>query len=106
MDRSTIKQYGHIVREINDLKAEIDTLKKDPRNYNNLIAVLDDQVDHLWRLREDIEARLWRLTSLERRIIRKKYFEGKPYKDIAAELHYSVDTVKKTAGAALKKMED
>lgn len=106
MDRSTIKQYGHIVKEINELKAEIDKLKKDPRNYNNLIAVLDDQTDHLCRLREDIEARLWRLTSMERRIIRKKYFEGKSYKQIAEEMKYSPETLKVAARVALRKMED
>lgn len=106
LDWSMIEQYGSIAKEVNELQAEIDTLKKDSRSYNHLITVLEDQIDHLWRLREDFEARLSRLSSLERRILRKKYLEGKTYKDIALDLNYSVDTVKKYRKAAMEKMED
>lgn len=106
MDRSTLKQYRSIVDEINDLDAEISELDSRPDLFINLTLDLDTQLEKLRSIRKEIEDRMWRLTSQERRVIRKKYFYRMSYKEIAAEMKCSVDHVKKTAWHAVKKMEE
>ena len=70
MNRSTLKQYRSIVDEINDLNAEINELDNQPNLFINLTLDLDTQLEKMRSIRKEIEGRMWRLTSQERRVIR------------------------------------
>lgn len=111
MDRCVLRQYRHLVAEIADLKQEADTLERrfgaddHGKNLGVLRGRIDGKIAELILIRDEIEKSMAGLSSMERRIIRMRYFGGKTNQYIAADLKMSLPSIKRINARALAKIE-
>lgn len=126
MNREKLRQYKNIFMEINELKDEIDDLERGltrrgesvrstaaPKDLTgdtaalilDLKSLLFEKVETLTVMRKEIEACFLTLSSLERRLMRKKYILGKTNQVIANEMFMSIDNVKRIHSQVLKRIE-
>ncbi|MBQ2763744.1 MAG: hypothetical protein IJF43_01715 [Firmicutes bacterium] len=111
MDRCVLKQYKDLVAEIAELRADLEKIETEmiPDDVKKRLFGLRERlylrIDKLLTLREEIERSLESLSSLERRVIRKRYLWGMTGRMIAAELKMSADNVKRIQQRALAKIE-
>lgn len=124
MDKATLRQYRHLLREIEGLEREkkrvLDRYLAPPQptgmpggsgNPDRLGEVaarrekyqrlIDEKLDQLIALRAEIEEAIAGLPSADRRLIRLRYIDGRSWQQIAFDLHYSVDWVKHRHGRIL-----
>ena len=127
MDKYTLQQYRHILREIVHLKTEkqrvLDQLlaPKAPDgmphsqsvqdSIGNAVAwrdkyqrLIDARLDELLNLRGCIEDAITGLPPQERQLMRLRYIDGLRWEQIAVELNYSYRQVLRIHGYALHKM--
>lgn len=71
----------------------------------DLKAILAQKVVTLTAMRREIENCFLKLSSQERRLMRKKYILGKTNQVIANEMYMSIDNVKRIHSLILKKIE-
>lgn len=126
MNREKLRQYKNIFMEINELKDEIDDLERGltrrgesvrstvaPKDLTgdtaalilDLKSLLFEKVETLTVMRKEIEACFLTLSSLERRLMRKKYILGKTNQVIANEMFMIIDNVKRIHSQVLKRIE-
>ena len=114
MTKQDLKDYRSILCEIAELerlaKAQEEKQAASVSPFASLvcerrIASYRRDLDELTAARERIERAVNALPSLERRVIRLKYFEGLSWSDVAVRTCYSEDYVRKSlCVSAFKKM--
>ena len=127
MDKYTLRQYRHLLREIEDLEREkkliLDKYLAPPQptgmpgahnatdRIGDVVArrekyqrLIDAKLDELIDMRERIEVAIAQLPAEDRRIIRLRYIDGRSWARIADILHYSVQHVWRRHGQALLKL--
>lgn len=129
MDKATLRQYRDLLREIEELEHEkrrvLDRYLAPPQptgmpggsgNPDRLGEVaarrekyqiqIDEKLDELIELRAEIEAAIAGLPSAERRLIRLRYIQGRSWRWIGREMHYSEDWLWKLHGRILVKLRE
>lgn len=129
MDKATLRQYISIVKEIEQLETERETVfarlqgaveydgmprsrdVSDPvgdaaAKLGELKTLLDRKLDELADMRLAIEDAITELPSEERRLMRLRYIEGRRWEQIALETNYSIQRVWQLHGSILKKIRD
>lgn len=127
MDKMTLRQYRHLLKEIRELEREkrhvLDRYLAPPQptgmpgahddgdRIGNVVAkrdkyqrLIDAKLDELIDLRRDIEQAIAELPSEDRRLIRLRYIEGWSWVRVADALHYSVRQVLRHHGRILQRM--
>lgn len=127
MDKMTLRQYRHLLKEIRELEREkrhvLDRYLAPPQptgmpgahddgdRIGNVVAkrdkyqrLIDAKLDELIDLRRDIEQAIAELPSEDRRLIRLRYIEGWSWGRVADALHYSVRQVLRHHGRILQRM--
>ncbi|MBQ6537262.1 MAG: hypothetical protein IJI40_10870 [Firmicutes bacterium] len=128
MDKYTLRQYRHLLAEIDELEKEkkhiLDRYLAPPQptgmpaahnaadRIGNVVAMrdkyqqlIDTKLDELVALREQIEEAIVLLPAEDRRLMRLRYIQGKSWRRIAYEMHYSVDWVWHRHGEILRKIK-
>lgn len=127
MDKMTLRQYRHLLKEIRELEREkrhvLDRYLAPPQptgmpgahddgdRIGNVVAkrdkyqrLIDAKLDELIDLRHEIEEAIAFLPSEDRRLIRLRYIEGWSWGRVAEALHYSVRQVLRHHGRILQRM--
>ena len=127
MDKYTLRQYKHLLREIKELEREkkrvLDQYLAPPQptgmpgahdsgdRIGDVVAkrdkyqqLIDRKLDELIDLRHEIEKAIENLPSEDRRLIRLRYIEGWSWERVAETLHYSVRQVLRHHGRILQRM--
>lgn len=129
MDKATLRQYISIVKEIEQLETERETILArlqgavqydgmphsrdvaDPvgntvAKLGELKTLLDKKLDELADLRFAIENAVAELPSEERRLMRLRYIEGKTWEQVGVEMCYDYRHVLRLHGQILLKLKD
>lgn len=95
--RCPISKYGHEVGSLNPYRREelIDKLDKMERKY---VAAVEKSVNLLAMIEEKVE----RLEGRHYTVLRKKYIEGLSYEQIAVDMHYTYEHVRKLEGQGVE----
>ena len=127
MDKMTLRQYRHLLKEIRELEREkrhvLDRYLAPPQptgmpgahddgdRIGDVVAkrdryqrLIDAKLDELIDLRHEIEKAIENLPSEDRRLIRLRYIEGWSWTRVAEALHYSVRQVLRHHGRILQRM--
>lgn len=127
MDKYTLRQYRHLLREIRELEREkkhvLDRYLAPPQptgmpgahddgdRIGDIVAkrdryqrLIDKKLGELIDLRHEIEKAIENLPSEDRRLIRLRYIEGWSWQRVADALHYSVRQALRHHGRILQQM--
>ena len=127
MDKYTLRQYRHLLREIRELEREkkhvLDRYLSPPQptgmpgahddgdRIGDIVAkrdryqrLIDKKLGELIDLRHEIEKAIENLPSEDRRLIRLRYIEGWSWQRVADALHYSVRQALRHHGRILQQM--
>lgn len=131
MTKGTLEQYRWLVKNISLLEDRLltletrarkvtSTLSHEPRGTGDLGDRLSASVAAIIECRDEINADLEKLHRLEQEIIREtmtlperekyllrlRYLKGLPLKDVAKQMHYSVQHILRIEGQALDMLKN
>ncbi|WP_418302328.1 sigma factor-like helix-turn-helix DNA-binding protein [Lysinibacillus fusiformis] len=127
-----MKNYADLLRIIDILKAEIEMLEVDKEYWlgkcealpffsigadkygldiasqrtdrlNNRITLLETKLEHYQAIEKEIRENVERLEGLEYKIAKLRFIDGMTYQEIADELGYTHDHVRRIASKSKKK---
>lgn len=127
MDKTTLKQFQQLVREIEDLEREKsmvfsrylspaalsgmpggtvtgDSVGRTAIQIAEYQALIDAKLDELITLREQIEAAIEGLPAEDRRLVRLRYIDGKRWEQIAVDISYSYRQTLRRHGHILQRL--
>ena len=114
MNKTELREYVHIDRELNDLERRIEWTKSQilkPKSTTcvetliNLESLFTVKWDQLIDLRFTIEKSINKLPPLECTLMRLKYIDGLTWEEVAVKLNYSWRWVHKLHSRALQKIK-
>lgn len=86
-------------------RVSMNTASENIDKLSDKIEWLDKQVELKKKAKQEMEAKLSGLGRLESQVAYKRFIEKKPLEEIAEELNYSIDWIKKVSSKVTRHLE-